>query len=760
MEQNHGAHFALSFLLGLTLPVDGSSQTHVASPIEARVGEYNGRPTLFLNGKPEYPMLYALTHVPGGRWTWEELPQHNLRNFCEAGVRIFQADLWLEQLWTSPDSFDIDLARRQIRGTLQACPDAAVILRFHVTAPRWWRDAHPDEWVRYADTGYMDEHPEGFPAILEEDNYPVRRVSMASETWKSEGVRRLRMFLEKLAATPEGNALAGIQVADGIYGEWHNWGFYRNEPDVGDPMTAHFRKWLAEKYRTDRALREAWQTAGVTLRDAAVPGMEERKATLGIFRDPARERRTVDYYSCVHDLVADNILLYAKTVKETWPRPILTGTFYGYFFSVFGRQAAGGHLALHRVLRSPIIDYLAGPQAYEPESIKNGDPYRSRSLLLSIRLNGKLWLDEMDVDDNIPVPTNPAHDLLARASVANVRRNVLFGMTRGTGMWFYDFGVGGADLDGVRPVGRGSRGTWDHPWVLRDIAAMKKLGERLLGKEYRTGADVLFVYDTKSFLYTASLRGSDPVSNVLIDYATLQAFRSGVVFDPVHIDDLEKVDLSPYRVIVFGNTFVLSEAQRKYVARHVAAEGRTLVWFYAPGLLDGVTLDEKRVTATTGIRVTPARTARFPEIALQAPFDSSMKYTVETPPGTPLFAVEDADAEILGVYSETGKGAIARKTFPHHGAWYVGLPAKGPEPLRTILRMSGAHVYSRQGDIVYDGGGVLVVHTAEGGEHRVSLRNGKEISFDAGNGPVTLAFDSATGESLLIDPWVPGRTDR
>jgi hypothetical protein len=199
------------------------------------------------------------------------LPQHNLRNFYEAGIRLFQVDLWLEHIWTSSDSFDIGLARRQIGGLLQICPNAAVIIRFHVTAPRWWRDAHPEEWVRYADVGYMDEHPEGFPRILEEDNYPVRRVSMASEVWKSEGAGRLRQFLKGLASTPEGNALAGIQVADGIYGEWHNWGFFRNEPDVSEPMTAHFRRWLGAKYRSDSGLRRAWRTGNASLATATVP---------------------------------------------------------------------------------------------------------------------------------------------------------------------------------------------------------------------------------------------------------------------------------------------------------------------------------------------------------------------------------------------------------------------------------------------------------------------------------------------------------
>ena len=739
-------------LRGLVMLLGAGAASGTGMPIEASVEPYNGRPTLFLNGRPEYPMLYALTDVPGGRWTWEELPQHNLRNFAGAGIRLFQVDVWLEHLWTSKDSFDITVARRQIGGVLTACPDAGVIIRFHVTAPRWWRDAHPGEWVRYADVGYMDEHPDGLPRILEEDNFPVRRVSMASVAWKEEGVARLRRFLRELAATPEGDALAGIQVADGVYGEWHNWGFYRNEPDIGGPMTAHFRTWLAAKYRSDAALRNAWHAAGVSLATAEVPGMEERK-TSGIFRDPARERRVIDYYTCVHELVADNILLYARTVKETWPRRIVTGTFYGYYFSVFGRQAAGGHLALHRIVHSPYIDYLCGPQAYEPESIRNGDPYRSRSLLLSVRLNGKLWLDEMDVDDNIPVPTNPRHDLLARNSVANVRRNVLFGLTKGTGMWFYDFGVGGVDLDDVRPIGRGSRGTWDHPWILRDIGAMKKVGEGLLRESYRSGADVLYVYDTKSFFHTASLRGEDPVSNVLIDYATLQAFRSGVVFDPVHIDDLAKVDLAPYRVVVFGNVFLLTAEQRSQIASDVARDGRTLVWFYAPGILDGETIDAGRIEKTTGIRVVRTSLSRAPEIALRAPFDTAATYTVGSSPVTPLFAVDDPGSEAWGAFTETGHTAIARKVFSDHVAWYVALPGKGIEPLRTILQQGGAHIYSRQGDIVYDGAGVLVLHAREGGEHRVVLRNGKELAFALPEGASTLLLDSQTGELLLPNPW-------
>jgi hypothetical protein len=728
------------------------AQEQASSPIRSKVSMHQGRPTVFINDQPLYPMVYALTDVPGGRWTWEEVPQHNIQNFCTNGIRLYQVDLAMDHIWFENGRLDISLARKQIAGILEVCPEAAVIFRFHVTAPKWWLYKYPDEWVRYADTEYKDEATIGLPRIIESDNYPVRRVSMASESWKSEAGARLREFLAALAATPEGNAVAGIQVANGVYGEWHNWGFYWHEPDVGIPMTRFFRTWLKDRYGSDQGLQQAWNRPDVRLATAEVPSFEERQTTAGIFRDPHRERNVIDYYTCAHQLVADNILHFASIVKQSWPRPIITGTFYGYYFSVFGRQAAGGHLALQRVLASPDIDYLSGPQAYGPESLELGEAYRSRSLIASVRLHGKLWLDEMDVEPTTPIERDSRYDLRLQNSFADVRRNVLFTYTKGMGLWFYDFGVAGVDLDGFQYNHRGNRGTWDHPALMADIQEVKQLLESMLEEEYRSEADVLYVYDTESFYYTASLRGTDPVSNTLIDYNTLNAFKSGVVFDPVHISDLRAIDLAPYRVVVFGNTYLLTDEEVEFIQNSVARAGRTLVWFYAPGYTDGATLDPERISKLTGIRVAPTSLADIPKILLSLPADSTVTYKVGEEPFGPIFMVTDAEAEPLGRFSETNEPAVARKSFADHTAWYVSLPNTGIEPMRHILWESGAHVYSRQGDIVYAGAGILAVHTKQGGRHTVTLRNGKNLSFDLPEGASTLLLDSRTGELLHPRP--------
>jgi hypothetical protein len=233
------------------------------------------------------------------------------------------------------------------------------------------------------------------------------------------------------------------------------------------------------------------------------------------------------------------------------------------------------------------------------------------------------------------------------------------------------------------------------------------------------------------------------------DYLPLAAWRSGVAFDTIHLDDLERIDLSPYRIVVFGNTFVLDDRQRALIRDRVATGGRTLVWTYAPGYVNGGRLDPKAVSRLTGFRLTLLSLPDPPEVSLELA-DSTVTYRLGDRPFGPLFAIEDPGAEVLGRYTATGQAAIARKDFPDHTAWYVAVPGRTVEPLRHILRSSGAHVYSLQGDVVYAGDGLVVVHGKDGGSRTVVLRGGLSRTFDLPEGTAfTLVLDGRTGEALL-----------
>ena len=133
-------------------------------PKSGEIKPYRGRPTIHVNGTPMTPDIYALTHATGARWSWEEVPQHNVRNFYDIGFRLFQLDFWLSDIWPKDGSpLDVSLAQKQIRGVLDVAPDACIILRVHTDAPYWWNEANRDQCTEYADGPIQEYYKPGPP---------------------------------------------------------------------------------------------------------------------------------------------------------------------------------------------------------------------------------------------------------------------------------------------------------------------------------------------------------------------------------------------------------------------------------------------------------------------------------------------------------------------------------------------------------------------------------------------------------------------
>jgi hypothetical protein len=739
--------------------------------IYQRKGEikvHNNRPVIFINNEPVTPLIYALPDPPTARWAWNELPQHNIRQFCNiAGIKLFQVDIFLDHLWFPDGSLKLDTALLQLRGVLAACRDAAVFFRLHVNTPRWWQARHPEESIIYSDAESIKDYTVGFGSLIDGDVSNVARFSLASEKWRYEASAIVSKLCKELAKTPEGNALVGIQVACGVYGEWHYFGFIDHDPDLSQPMQTYFRNWLKKKYKTNEALCKAWGRNDITFETAEIPGSKERNYTsYGVFRDPAKERNVIDYFEAQHLVVAEDILHFCKVIKESWPRPIITGSFYGYFYSLFGREAAGGHLAIDTVMKSPYIDYLCGPQTYYPLPNLTGDPYRSRGLLESLRLNGKLWLDEMDQQPPLLNRSDSGYLASVDESIARLRRNIMYTATKGMGMWFYDFGLAGIywEPEIVRPAPWSrTRGWWEQPDLLKDISKLKAILDRRLDEPYRSDADVLMIYDTRSFYALVSQSQKTTITNILTNWTALNVIKAGFVFDAVYLSDLDKVDFSQYKVVIFNNTFVLDDQLRKLITNKIMKDNREIIWFYAPGYSDDNKLDVNLMTEITGITLSEADSLTLPVIRITGLPGISLTYDIRKKSGEPestfsccdkdapclpLFIVTDPQAEVIGIYVSNKKPAIVRKKLTNCTSWYVALPACEPDLMKGLLQSSGAHRFTTESDIVYSGNGLLSLHTKNGGMKKITLQNGKIIAFEL-NKNSTVILNNQTGEILL-----------
>lgn len=715
-----------------------------------------GRPTLLINGQAQAPLLYALSDCPGARWSWEEVPARNIALFGSQGVRLFQVDLWFEQMIGEDDQLDIALAQRQIAGVLAACPEAAVMLRLHVNAPPWWCARHPEECVGYADTEAHEGEPWGLRRPLATDGEKPIRASFSSSEWRTWAGRHLRDFCARLSDVREGGAVFAIQVANGLYGEWHQFGFLHHDPDTGGAATRAFRAWLERRHGSEEALAAAWGRPGMRWTDVLPPDSPEREAaSLAVLRDPRTQRNVIEYFEFQHEALTDALLGLVAVVKQTWPRPVVTAAFFGYFFCLFGRTAAGAHLALERALASPDLDCLCAPQSYSVAAREFGGSGHARGLASVVRRAGKLWLDEMDQATSVcGCPWDRKFCSTLDDDVAVMRRNVLHPVLRGGGMWWYDFGpMAGAPSFAMR----GLVGWWDEPRLQVEVAALHRLVQARVDLPYSRPADVLVVHDPRSFFHTISRKhpvnsfefgaappvGPDPISPRAVDGLAEALHRSGLIHDEALLSELPQLDLGPYRLVLFATTPVLAPDLRRFIQERVAGEGRHVALLGYAGWGDGGRIGPELAGALSGIET---RVAEVADPASVLELDgASERQVLNQPLAVPVYLA--AEENVIGHW-ESGGVSASWKADREATWWTFAVAPSCPGILRALGRRAGCLVVNDRDEPTLLGDGLLVIHSVEGGPRELHLPGGKTVTTVL---PLrsTTVLSAETGATLL-----------
>ncbi len=717
---------------------------HGAVKISASVRQWNNRPTLFVNGNPEVPCFYALTDAPSGRWSWEDRPRWNLAAFSAAGVRLFQVDLWLEGVWPRQDCFDISLARRQIAGVVDACPGAAVVFRLHVNPPRWWLASHPEAVCRFSDAELEEETP-GLQRPVVDDLRPVARHSFASPVFQREMGAAVARLLVELESCGEGDHLAGVQIADGVFGEYHQWAFLDHDPDSSAPSRDAFRAWLRGRYGTERSLGEAWHDPAAAFDAVQVPGTAEReRSAAGMFYDPRTQMPVMDYFRFQHECLVTSMLDFCRVVRESWTRPLIVGVFYGYFFRLYGRHAAGGHLEFSRVVASPLVDYLSAPQSYYEPARAPGGSGQARGLVESCRLHGKLWLDEMDQSTFLGHPDDTAIKSTLTRDVAVVRRNMFHTFLRGGGAWYYDFGP------------HFSSGWWDHPRLMAEVKRIREVMHRYHDRPYASNADVAVIFDNRVFYSLNAGRHADPVAGPATDGLSLALYQSGSAFEMYHLSDLPMLDLSACKAVVVANCFRLDTEQRRCLAR-LPEQGTHVVYSYLPGYTDGSTTSLEAVRELTGFPLESVGSARGVRIAGTARWSNDWHAVEWELAGAvdPLAGIAqgaESACEVLVPLSvdacATPLGGLGTRIQGRGRVWYASIPPTDPRLFAMVFAEAGAHRYGPPGDSYATGAGMLMVHGARSGSRELTLRNGTRVSARFTD-TETAVFDADNGERLL-----------
>ena len=710
--------------------------------MKVQLKPHNGTPTVFIDDEPAFFGCHLVGYM---------LPDKLLENqpfarkYSEAGVHIYSVDNftheWVGPRPGNPSQYDFTLVGQRLQSYIDVDPQAKFLMRMGVDTSwppsNWFNTAYPDE---------VEVRSDGTRVFS----------SFASTVWRQQVTDLIRAFIAHLHEIGMYDRILAFQVGAGSSGEWIKDTSCMLLPsnDFGPAMRRHFRGWLTERYHTDAALQAAWADPAASLATAEVPTHEMQNTTTAhTFRDPRQERRVIDYYECLAELAADDLISFCQTIRDLTHGEKLTGGFFGYVMELAWNMAffadnntleeaevstlqRSGHLGLHRLLESSAIDFVVSPYSYTFRGL-GGDclPMQPAE---SLRAHGKMYFMEEDaVMHNMQEPDGRNHAF--ENNIAIYQRNFAQAITHAHAVTWFEV----ASLAEV-PSLVDERKRW--------IKRFQELGTWALGLDRTPAAEVAMFLDDESYFYESNKNSLD--IPLIWRQRVISMNRFGAPHDMYLLNDLLDHDLTPYKLYVFLNPFHLNNKRREALKKVLRRDGRTALWLYAPGLINSDTpadqpaISKENMTDLTGLRFGQGKNPWTPFAHItnfRHPITEGLPQDLfwgTTNPIGPLFHLDDPQATTLGQVVYTlgrCKPGFGVRTFnagdpaASYSSVYLSTPDIPAAVLRGVARFAGVHLYNEAGDVLYATPELLSVHSVSGGPRNFKLPRPAEVVYDLYN---------------------------
>ena len=614
-----------------------------ADGVEVRVRPTPGGPMIHVDGKPVPPrFFFGVAHDTS-----------TIGHCRDAGVRFISVAP--SACWEPPEKGDRwDALDGVFDRIIAVHPEALIVPRVHMNAPKWLLERHPDWNMRFSDG--KDRQVASICA---------REYRELAATHLEKLVRHLR---EKYP-----NNFAGVHPTGQSFGEF----FYQEslgsvlhgfEPVVRDA----WREWLAAHGEAGAATAE-------------IPTVEERLSRNGgMLRDPVADRRVIQFSLFEQEELADFVAALAAAARRGSDGKTLSMFFHGYGFehtTVPNGAAATGDYGSERMLTKAAgnIDLLCAPFSYVNR--KYLAPTMTQTAAESAVLRGVMPLDEDDTR-TYRVEERNALELAGgwvpptkEQTLRQLRSNLTACIARGRACWWMD-------LTGM--------GWYNDRDLWRVMEELRPLDVAMFARKKPFSPEIAILVDEFGMMFAAA--GSRVAFEPLLKRARESFERCGAPYGQYFASDAIAGRV-PAKLQFFTSTFFADEPARAAIAAQRQAQPDvTRVWCWAPGWLTNAGRDDTNILKTTGFRAQRIAAA-LPEVQAAAAgkalgFPDAWKglWTVD-----PLFSVEASDDETLARWPDGSPAVVARKAGKGYEV-FCGIPALPAKVIAGLAKLAGCQL--------------------------------------------------------------------
>ncbi len=700
---------------------------------KAEIRTVDGASKLFVNGKMECPFIMTEAGDPDTLNTsgWQS------RSGAEIQRLMFGADFWSPNPETRKAQLQksLDILDQRMDFLLRQNQNAYVIVGLTITPNAEWSGTYKDDTTIFPN-GYSLRH------------------SFSSQKYIEDGERGLRDVISHIMKSKYAGHVIGFHFGIGEGPETYYWGASLNGAntkreelvfgDFSPVAVAAFRNWLREKYKGDiAALRTAWKRPEATFENLKPELDELRRKDTASFRDPAKGRMAMDFWEFQADAVANCASRFAKTIKEASGGNWLCGI-WGFYnvamnhcTSAIGKGHHIAYNAVEKILPDKNIDYIAAIQCYA--GVNEGTPVVSIFAYDSLRRHGKLFLEEYDIRTFFTDLSYAAGHLYSERENRNIiKRDFGKSIARDHACWWVGFPIG--------HEGRLSVGWYAEEGLLQQLKKCHDIRKATYKYPFKSVAEVGLFFEDRDIVTMDVMNGDPILASVQFNTIYKELSLMGVPFEMNSLSDLNEESAKQYKVVIVMDAFYLTADQRERIERSVKRDRKTVVWLYAPAIIDREKgLDAELVSKMTGIALKKREGAMDQSeltvnLASDKPRFESLKGSL-TPHSyaydprqivlEPTFEIADEKAAVLGNYAKDGKPAVGVKKFDDWTSVYCALPCLNATLLSVIFANAYVHRYSTEDAFMEIGSRFISIHaTAKGYNGEIRLPK-ETVVYDA-----------------------------
>lgn len=477
-----------------------------------------------------------------------------------------------QPLWIWERKYDFSLADQQINDLLAAVPDAKILCYIDLNPPMWWVRRDGQVGKKF-------------------DSFMEAGKIIQSDLWREDVAHYFQALLSHLEKNFSEHVVGYIYSAGGTT-EW----FDRSLGAESIYRLQGFQKWRKEHGKTVpdnipsfglryRGSHETDKLDEIYADYDADKEYDGAFVPTGLLRSPEKDELALDYWHYNNEIIADTVLYMAKKAREIIRPEVELGTMFGYILDFgFETLASLGHLEYERVFKSDDIDMIIAPTSYADRLMGGGSG--SMIPMETLHLEGKRMLNTCDhatytkrqMDQ---FPGSGAAWANAAEVEAGIKRETASNLISRSSTWWFDMWGG----------------WWDSPEAMDTIAKSKKIWDYETKQDIEDVCEILIVQDPDNIYYVNDLRPDAEKFNRQI---RVHLNRVGAPHVICSFNDLDKMDLNRFKLIVMCYPFELTAVKTEILEKYVYNSNHTVLWLYGPGIIKDGKWNPKNVKKVCG----------------------------------------------------------------------------------------------------------------------------------------------------------------